>query len=85
MSLQDAKFDSAISEMQEMLESELQQVSVPPVLHVKEQKTLQKKRFFLGGGGKKKKNEKKERKCWEEKERKGWKVCCECSKFHAWR
>jgi hypothetical protein len=43
MSLQDAKFASAISEMQEMHESEMQQVRDPPILHVKEKKTLHKR------------------------------------------
>ena len=58
MSLQDAKFDSAISEMQEMYESELQQVGDPPILHVKEQRTSHKRRG--GGAGVKKIKRKKE-------------------------
>jgi len=50
MSLHDAKFASAISEMHEMHESEQQQKRDPPVLHVKEQRTLHKRSFFLEGG-----------------------------------
>jgi hypothetical protein len=81
MSLQDAKFASAISEMQEMHAIELQQVRHPPILHVREQKTLH-KRNCCGRGGQELKNEEKERRGWKEKERKGLEVCCGCSKFH---
>lgn len=54
MSLQDAKFGSAISKMQEMHETELQQVRDPPILHVNEQRTLHKISWVWGGTGVKK-------------------------------
>jgi len=59
MSLQDAKFASAISEMQEMHESELQQVRDPPILEV-----------GMGGGGTGFKKRKKKKKGDEKKKKK---------------
>jgi hypothetical protein len=53
MSLQDTKFASAISEMQEMHETELQQVRDRPIMHVKEQRTLHKRRWGGGAAAKK--------------------------------